>query len=177
MSRAVFCIANTERQAISIVEKLKTMGYSNNDISILFPDKSGNHDFVHERHSKAPEGAMTGVGAGGIAGGALGWLAGLGTLAIPGIGPFIVAGPLMAILSGVAVGATIGGVTGALIGLGIPEYEAKRYEGKIRRGNLLLSVHTETSEEERETKKIFETCQAEDISVGGEVSWKEKPSS
>jgi hypothetical protein len=172
MPKAVFCIANNEAQAISIIERLKVAGYSNNDISVLFPDKSGTRDFIHEHHTKAPEGAISGAGAGGLAGGALGWLAGLGTLAIPGLGPFIVAGPLMAALSGAAVGATIGGVAGTLIGLGIPEFEAKRYEGKVKAGNLLLSVHAKTTEQEKEAKDIFQTFHAQDISIGGEVGGK-----
>jgi hypothetical protein len=140
MAQAVFCLAKTEAQAIGIVDRLKAMGFSANDISVLFPDKTGTKDFAHEHHTKAPEGAVAGAGTGGILGGALGWLVGIGALAIPGLGPFIAAGPIMAALSGAAAGAMLGGVAGALIGLGIPEYEAKRYEGKIKEGNILISV-------------------------------------
>src|SRR6266849_3399261 len=123
--RAVFCIAKSGDQACRIVDNLKAEGFSNNDISVLFPDKQGTRDFAHEKSTKAPEGATTGAGTGGVLGGALGWLAGIGALAIPGFGPFIAAGPIMAALSGAAVGATAGGLTGALVGMGMSEYEAK----------------------------------------------------
>src|ERR671936_1311483 len=147
MAQAVFCLAKTEAQAITIVDQLKAAGFSPSDISVLLPDKTGTKDFAHEQHTKAPEGAATGAGTGGVLGGALGWLIGIGALAIPGLGPFIAAGPIMAALSGAAAGAALGGITGALVGLGIPEYEAKRYEGKIKEGNILISVHTENSDE------------------------------
>src|SRR5436190_10499952 len=154
MAKAVFCIATSEFQAESIVNDLRLAGFSDNDISVLFPDKTGPRDFAHEQHSKAPEGAATGAGAGGILGGALGWLAGIGLLAIPGVGPFVAAGPIMAALSGAAVGGAVGGIAGALIGLGIPEYEAKRYEGKVKSGGILISVHTEDSDEVKAAKEI-----------------------
>src|SRR5436190_19244 len=134
--KAVFCIATTDEQASRIVDNLKMAGFSNQDISVLFPDKTGTKDFAHQKQTKAPEGAVTGAGTGGVLGGAVGWLAGIGALAIPGLGPFIAAGPLMAALSGAAVGAAAGGLVGALVGMGIPEYEAKRYEGKIKQGNV-----------------------------------------
>jgi len=169
MAKAIFCIARSEAQAITIVERLKMAGFSSNDISVLFPDKAGTKDFAHEQHTKAPEGAATGAGTGGILGGALGWLAGIGALAIPGLGPFIAAGPIMAALSGAAAGAALGGLTGALIGMGIPEYEAKRYEGKIKEGNLLISVHAEDSTERDRAKTIFEEAGAEDISYTEEA--------
>jgi hypothetical protein len=170
MSRAVFCIANSEDQAQRIVVDLKSAGFSNNDISVLFPDKTGTRDFAHEHGTKAPEGTATGAGLGALLGGTLGWLAGIGTLAIPGVGPFIAAGPIMAALSGAAVGGTVGGITGALIGMGIPEYEAKRYEGRIRDGNYLISVHTENSDQRSKAKEIFERAGAEDIATAGEAS-------
>src|SRR5437588_13110772 len=163
MSKAVFCLSDSEAQAQSIVTQLKNAGFSNNDISVLFPDKTGTKDFAHEQHTKAPEGAATGAGTGGVLGGALGWLAGIGALAIPGLGPFIAAGPILAALSGAAAGATLGGLTGALIGWGIPEYEAKRYEGKIKAGNMLISVHAEDRDERTRAKQIFEQAGAEDI--------------
>ncbi len=141
MEKAVFGIATTEDQAIKIADQLKAAGFSQNDISVLFPDKSGTRDFAHEQHTKAPEGAATGAGTGAVLGGALGWMVGIGALAIPGLGPFIAAGPIMAALAGAGAGAAAGGVTGALVGMGIPELEAKRYEGKIRGGNILISVH------------------------------------
>ncbi len=165
---SVICIAKSESQAISIVDRLKSANFSSNDISVLLPDKSGTKDFAHEQHTKAPEGATTGGVTGGVLGGALGWLVGIGALAIPGVGPFIAAGPIMAALGGAAVGGALGGITGALVGLGIPEYEAKRYEGKIKSGNVLISVHTESSDEAKMAKQIFQDAGAEDISSTGE---------
>ena len=167
--KAVICIASSETQAEAIVDRLKSTGFSNSDISVLFPDKRGTKDFAHEHNTKAPEGATTGAGAGGVVGGALGWLAGIGALAIPGVGPLIAAGPIMAALSGAAVGAAVGGLTGALVGMGIPEYEAKRYEGKIKGGNILISVHSEDSEQTKRAKAIFEEFGAQDISTTGEA--------
>jgi hypothetical protein len=165
---SVICIAKTESQAINIVNQLKAANFSSNDISVLLPDKSGTKDFAHEQHTKAPEGAATGGVTGGVLGGALGWLVGVGALAIPGVGPFIAAGPIMAALGGAALGGAVGGVAGALIGLGIPEYEAKRYEGKIKDGNVLISVHTENRDEISRAKDIFKNSGAEDISTTGE---------
>jgi len=170
MSQAVFCIAKTEGQAQRIVVDLKSAGFNNNDISVLFPDKTGTRDFAHEHNTKAPEGTATGAGLGGLLGGALGWLAGLGSLALPGVGAFISAGPIMAALGGAAVGASVGGIAGALIGMGIPEFEAKRYEGRIKEGNYLISVHTEDSTQRGKAKEIFERAGAEDISSAGESS-------
>jgi hypothetical protein len=173
MSKAVFCIATSEFQAESIVNELKVAGFADNDISVLFPDKTGTRDFAHEQHTKAPEGAVTGAGTGGVLGGTLGWLAGLGMLAIPGAGPFIAAGPIMAALGGAAVGAAVGGIAGALVGMGIPEYEAKRYEGKVKEGNILISVHTENADQARRTREIFEQAGAQDISTTGEAAVRE----
>jgi hypothetical protein len=166
--KSVFCIATSRQQAEQIVDQLKSANFSNSDISVLFPDKGTTHDFAHEKHTKAPEGVATGASTGGVIGGALGWIAGIGALAIPGVGPFIAAGPIMAALSGAAIGAAAGGIAGGLIGLGIPEIEAKRYEGKIRKGNLLLSVHTENSEEITRAKDIFTKAGAQDICATGE---------
>jgi len=168
MATAVFCIVGTDAQAERIVGDLKTAGFSNNDISALFPDKGSTRDFAHEQKTKAPEGAATGAVTGGLLGGTLGWLAGIGALAIPGVGPFIAAGPIVAALSGAAVGGTVGGLTGALIGMGIPEFEAKRYEGKVRDGRILMSVHTEDRDQRSRAKEIFERHGAEDISSAGE---------
>jgi uncharacterized membrane protein len=172
MAKAVFCIATSEFQAESIVNELKVAGFSDNDISVLFPDKTGTKDFAHEQHTKAPEGAVTGAGTLGVLGGALGWLAGIGALAIPGAGPFIAAGPIMAALSGAAVGAAVGGITGALVGMGIPEYEAKRYEGKIKEGNILISVHTENHDEGKRVRELFEKANAQDIASTTEAAVK-----
>jgi hypothetical protein len=168
--KSVFCIATSRSQADQIVDQLKNANFSNNDISVLFPDKGTTHDFAHEKHTKAPEGVATGASTGGVIGGALGWIAGIGALAIPGVGPFIAAGPIIAALSGAAVGAAAGGIAGGLIGLGIPEIEAKRYEGKIKKGNLLISVHTENSEEITQAKNIFTRAGAQDICTTGEAS-------
>jgi hypothetical protein len=170
MSTAVFCIAPSEAIANNIVARLKDTGFSDSDISVLCPDKSSTRDFAHEKNTKVPEGATAGAGAGGVVGGTLGLLAGIGLLAIPGVGPFIAAGPIMAALSGIAVGATVGGITGALIGMGIPELEAKRYEGKVKDGNILISVHTDESDEVADAKAIFESEHATDISTGSEAS-------
>jgi len=170
MEKSVYCLAKSDMQAEAIVDRLRMSGFSNNAISVLFPDKSGTRDFAHEHHTKAPEGTTAGAGTGFVIGGALGWLAGIGAVAIPGIGPFIAAGPIMAALGGAAVGTAVGGMTGALIGLGIPEYEAKRYEGKIRGGNLLISVHTESANERAFVNEIFEAAGAEDIASSQEAS-------
>lgn len=166
--KSVFCIATSRNQADNIVDSLKNANFSNNDISALFADKGTSHDFAHEKSTKAPEGAVTGAVTGGVALGALGWIAGIGALAIPGVGPFIAAGPIIAALSGAAIGATVGGVAGGLIGMGIPEIEAKRYEGKIKEGNILISVHTENSEEIKRAKEIFTQAGAQDICTTGE---------
>jgi hypothetical protein len=170
MKQAVFGIAKTEPQAIKIANDLKVAGFMPDDISALFPDKSGTRDFAHEQHTKAPEGAAVGAGSGVVVGGAVGWLVGIGALAIPGLGPFIAAGPIMAALAGAGVGAAAGSLTGALIGLGMPELEAKQYEGKIRDGNILLSVHTENSSERKRAKELLEHDGAVDISDTGESS-------
>jgi len=168
--KSVFCIATSRNQANQIVERLKFAKFSNNDISALFADQGTSHDFAHEKNTKAPEGAVTGAGTGGVVGGALGWIAGIGALAIPGAGPFIAAGPIIAALSGAAIGAAVGGVAGGLIGLGIPELEAKRFEGKIKQGNILISVHTENSDDINRAKDIFTKAGAQDICTAGEVS-------
>jgi len=169
-TKAIFGFTSTEAQAERIVYELKAAGFSPNDISALLPDKTATRDFAHEKATKAPEGAATGVGAGGLLGGGLGWLVGIGSLAIPGLGPFIAAGPIMAALGGAAVGAAVGGLTGALVGMGIPELEAKQYESKIREGNILLSVHTEDSDERTRAKEILDRNGARDVSSSTEAS-------
>lgn len=161
----------TNRIAVeNAVDQLKTAGYRNTDISVLFPENVGTKDFAHEKHTKAPEGATAGAGTGVVVGGTLGWLAGIGALAIPGLGPFIAAGPIMAALAGAGVGGTVGGVVGALVGMGIPEFEAKRYEGRVKNGGILLSVHCDNSEWTRKAKKILEQTGAEDVASTGESS-------
>ena len=167
--KSVLCITDTEVQAAHIVDQLRTAGFDSNDISALFPDTSGTRDFALEKGTKAPEGAATGAGAGAVLGGTFGWLAGVGALAIPGVGPLLVAGPIAAALSGAAVGGAVGGITGSLIGMGIPEYEAKRFEGKIRKGGILLSVHTENSDRAQQARQIFDQAEAHDISTATEA--------
>ena len=169
MAKEIFCIAKDYAQAEAIVTALRNAGFTNDDISVLLPDKRGTKDFAHAQGTKAPEGATTGAASGGLLGGVLGWLVGIGSLAIPGLGPFIAAGPILAALSGAAVGATVGGITGALVGMGIPEYEAKRYEGKLKSGNVLISVHVENNDEQKRAKDILTQAGAEDISVSGEA--------
>jgi hypothetical protein len=167
-NKAVFCIAKSEIQARSIVEAARDAGFSGDDVSALFPDQHGSRDFAHEQRTKAPEGAATGAVSGGVLGGIGGWLVGIGALAIPGLGAFVAAGPIMAALGGAAAGAATGGLTGLLVGYGMPEYEAKRYEGKVKAGNILLSIHTEDGEEVTRAKDIFKQAGAEDISYTGE---------
>ena len=152
------------------VEALKAANFRNEDISVLFPDNKGSKEFAHEKNTKAPEGATTGATTGALAGGALGWLVGIGALAIPGVGPFIAAGPIVAALAGAGAGGALGGLTGALIGAGIPEYEAKRYEGRIKEGGILVSVHCDSSEWTKKAKDILERTGAEDVASAGEAS-------
>lgn len=170
MQKSVICIAKSHAQAETIVDQLKAAGFPSDDISVLFPDKTASHDFAHEKETKAPEGATTGGTVGAGIGAVLGWLAGIGTLAIPGVGPFVAAGPIMAALSGAAIGGATGGIVGALVGMGIPEYEAKIYEGKIREGNILISVNTDNSDERDRVENIFKQAGAEDISTTGQAS-------
>lgn len=169
MSTSVFCTA-TESQTEIIIRQLKDAGFSNNDISVLMADTRGTKDFAHEHNTKAPEGAATGAGTGAVFGGALGWLAGIGALAIPGLGPLIAAGPIMGALGGAAVGGTVGGLTGALVGMGIPEFEAKRYEGKVKAGSSLISVHSDDRSETERAKEIYASAGATDIATVGESS-------
>jgi len=163
-------MTNTDAQAVRIATRLKAAGFTPSDISILAPDRSGLRDLGTENSTKAPEGAAVGAGTGAILGGALGWLAGVGALAIPGLGPLIAAGPILATLSGAAVGGTVGGLTGALIGLGVPEYEAKQYEAKLRAGNILMCIHVDDSEEAGLVRQIMSEEKAEDISTGTEAT-------
>jgi hypothetical protein len=166
---AVFGIYGSESHAANGVDQLRLAGFRNTDVSILFSENAGNKDLAHEKNTKAPEGAAAGAGTGAVVGGTLGWLAGIGALAIPGLGPFIAAGPIMGLLGGVGVGGALGGVTGALIGAGMPEYEAKRYEGRIRKGGVLLSVHCDSSDWEKKATTILENSGAQDVSSTGEA--------
>ena len=166
---AVFGIYRDEAHVTQAVDAMQRAGFRNTDISVLFPHNEGTKDFAMKKDTKAPEGATTGATSGAIAGGALGWLAGIGTLAIPGVGPFIAAGPIMAALAGAGVGGAVGGLLGALVGMGIPEYEAKRYEGRIRKGGVLLSVHCDDSKWIDRAKDIMKQTGAEDIASASEA--------
>ncbi|MET0792172.1 MAG: DUF3341 domain-containing protein [Polyangiaceae bacterium] len=170
MKKSVIGIVESQAQAEALVTAIQATGVPSADISVLFPDKQGTKDFAHEHHTKAPEGAVAGVGAGGVLGGTIGLLAGIGALAIPGVGPLIAAGPLMAALSGAAAGAAVGGVAGALVGLGIPELEAKSYEGKIQGGNILIAAHVASDDAEKAAKRLFEQHKAHDIVVTSDAS-------
>jgi hypothetical protein len=167
---AVFGIYRDRFQVEQAVDTLLKRSFRAEDISVLMPDNVGTKDFAHEKHTKAPEGATAGAVAGGVAGGTLGLLAGIGALAIPGLGPFIAAGPIMGALAGIGTGGVVGGVIGILVGMGIPEYEAKRYEGMIREGKVLLSVHCDNSDWVKRAKEILGQTGAEDISSTGEAS-------
>ena len=166
---AAFGIYSSRAGVESAVDALRDAGYRSSDISVLFPQNTGTKDFAHEKNTKAPEGATAGVTSGAVLGGTLGWLAGIGALAIPGLGPFIAAGPIMAALAGAGVGGAVGGIAGALIGMGIPEYEAKRYEGRVKDGGILLSVHCDDSSWTKKAKEILERTGAEDVSSTGEA--------
>jgi len=169
-NKAIIGLVSTQAQAESILDELGRAGIPSSDVSVLLPDKKGTRDFAHEKNTKAPEGAVTGASAGGVLGGTLGLLAGIGALAIPGLGPFIAAGPIMAALSGAAAGAAVGGIAGALVGLGIPEVEAKQYETKIKDGNILVSVHVNDGDRVKPVKQILEAGGAKDIATTGEQS-------
>lgn len=167
---SVFGIFKDRLHAERAVERLKMEGFKNSDVSVLMPNPESTRDFAHEKNTKAPEGAATGAGAGALIGGALGWLAGIGALAIPAIGPLIAAGPIVGLLAGAGAGGAVGGIAGALIGMGIPEYEAKRYEGHVRAGGTLLSVHADDKKSADKAKLLLEQLNAQDISTAGEVS-------
>src|SRR6202048_3959870 len=167
---AVFGIYASIVTVESGVDALQRAGFRNTDISVLLPQTAGSKDFAHEKGTKAPEGATAGAGTGVVLGGAMGWLMGVGALAIPGLGPFIAAGPIMATLAGAGVGGAVGGVAGALVGMGIPEYEAKRYEGRVKDGGILISIHCEDSDWKKRAKQILEATGAKDISATSEAS-------
>ena len=169
-NKSVFGIYPSAMQAERAVDTLLRAGFSNQDISVLMPDDESTREFAHKKDTKAPEGTTTGVTTGGIVGGTLGILAGIGAIAIPGVGPFIAAGPIMGGLAGLGVGGAVGGLIGALVGMGIPEYEAKRYEGRVKKGGVLLSVHCDTSEEIDRAKEMLKSTGAEDIASATEGS-------
>jgi len=167
---AAFAIFASRSEAEIAVNELTAAGFSSQDVSVLMADKSGTRDFATEKNTKAPEGTTTGAGVGGTVGGAIGLLAGIGAIAIPGVGPLIAAGPIMATLAGVGVGGTVGGVIGALVGMGIPEYEAKRYEGRVKDGGILVSVHCDSSDEVSRAKDILKAAGGDDVASSGEKS-------
>jgi hypothetical protein len=167
---AAFAIFPSRFGAETAVDRLLAAGFSHNDISVLMPDKGGTKEFATEKNTKAPEGTATGAGVGGAVGGTLGLLAGLGAIAIPGVGPLIAAGPIMGALAGLGVGGTVGGVVGALVGMGIPEYEAKRYEGRVKNGGVLVSVHCDSSDQVNLAKNTLKDCGGEDVASAGEKS-------
>jgi len=167
---SVFGIYTTRESVERAVDTFLKSGFSTSDVSVLLPENLGGKPLATHKDTKAPEGATAGGGAGAVVGGTLGLLAGIGALAIPGLGPFIAAGPIMAALAGIGVGGAVGGFAGALIGMGIPEYEAKRYEGRIQKGGILLSVHCDTSDQVKRGKEILKNTGAEDISSTGESS-------
>lgn len=168
VKKSVWGIYGSRLALETAIDRLRESGFLSSDISVLLPENLGPKDLVTEKSTKAPEGATAGAGSGVIIGGALGWLAGIGALAIPGLGPFIAAGPLVASLAGIGLGGVVGGITGALIGAGIPEYEAKRYEGRLSKGGILISIHCETTDEITRAREIMERTAGEDISVSAE---------
>jgi hypothetical protein len=167
---AAFAIFRTRAAAESAVDQLIAAGFTNQDVSVLMSDQTGSKHFAAEKNTKAPEGTATGVGVGGAIGGTLGLLAGIGALAIPGVGPLIAAGPIMGALAGLGVGGTVGGLVGALVGMGIPEYEAKRYEGRVKDGGVLVSVHCDSSEEVSRAKDLLKSAGGDDVASSGEKS-------
>ena len=169
--RAVLGIYPNYSSVEYAVEVLKEAGFRNSDISVLFPERAGSKDFAHDKGTRVPEGAAAGAGTGALLGGALGWLVGIGTLAIPGLGPFIAAGPLVSVLAGMGVGGAVGGIAGALIGMGIPERQAKHYEVRVKEGGILLSVHSDNSDWAKRAKGILERTAAQDISTTGEADY------
>ena len=166
---SVYGIYRSRSAAEYAVDQLIASGFRTEDISVLLPENVGTKDFAHEKHTKAPEGTTTGATAGGVVGGTLGLLAGIGALAIPGLGPFIAAGPIMGALAGIGAGGVVGGLVGALVGMGIPEYEAKRYEGRIKEGGILLSVHCDDADWTKKAKDMLKQTGADDISSTGEA--------
>jgi hypothetical protein len=169
-NKAVFGIYPSRNSVEAAVRAFQQAGFRPTDISLLMPENVGNKDLGHEKNTKSPEGATAGAVSGAVVGGALGWLVGIGALAIPGVGPFIAAGPIMAALAGIGAGGALGGIGGGLVGLGIPEYEAKRYEGRVRSGGVLVSIHCDSSEWTDRAKKVMESTGAEQVSSTSEAA-------
>jgi hypothetical protein len=176
-NESVFGIYSSRTSAENAISGLRENGFPRTDVSVLLPENLGTRELATDKSTKAPEGAAAGGSSGAVIGGALGWLAGIGALAVPGLGPFIAAGPIMAALAGVGVGGAVGGITGALVGFGIPEYEAKRYEGRLQKGGVLMAVHCDTSDEIKLAKEVLKRTGAEDISSQRESSTERKSDS
>lgn len=166
---AAFGIYPDQATVNDAIDSLKTAGFRQTDISVLFPENLGSKDFAHEKHTKAPEGAVAGGGSGAVVGAAFGWLVGAGTLMIPGLEAMHAAGPVLAMLGGMGAGVALGGMTGALVGSGVPEYEAKRYEGRVRKGGILLSVHCDNPKWAKTARGILKRTGASDVSTTGEA--------
>jgi len=176
-NESVFGIYSSRTSAENAISGLRENGFPRTDVSVLLPENLGTRELATDKSTKAPEGAAAGGSSGAVIGGALGWLAGIGALAVPGLGPFIAAGPIMAAWAGVGVGGAVGGITGALVGFGIPEYEAKRYEGRLQKGGVLMAVHCDTSDEIKLAKEVLKRTGAEDISSQRESSTDRKSDS
>ena len=166
---AAFGIYQDHGTVLDAIEAFRIAGFRTTDISVLAPENSGTKDFAHEKHTKAPEGAVAGAGSGAVLGGALGWLAGAGLLSLPGLGALVAAGPIIAMLSGIGVGGTVGGLTGALAGMGVPEYEAKRYSGRVRNGGILMSVHCDDAAWTKRAREVLRRTGATDVAVTSET--------
>lgn len=166
---AAFGIFPDQETVNEAIETLRTAGFRQTDVSVLFPENLGSKDFAHERHSKAPEGAVAGGGSGAVLGAAFGWLVGAGALLIPGLEAMHAAGPVMGMMGGMGAGVAFGGLAGALFGSGVPEYEAKRYEGRVRKGGILVSVHCDNAEWSKAARDILKRTGARDISTTGEA--------
>lgn len=166
---STFGIFKSRAALETAIDELQRSGFESGDVSVLMANASDTHEFAHEKNTKAPEGAAAGAGTGAVLGGTLGWLAGIGALAIPGVGPLVAAGPIMAALAGAGVGGAVGSVSGAIIGFGIPEYEAKRYEGSVKEGGMLISVHCSSSDKIKRAKEILEQCGGIDIAASSET--------
>lgn len=170
MKRVVMGIVDTPAQAEVTVERLRASGFANDDVSVLFPDRRGTHDFAFEHHTKAPEGALAGAGLGGVLGGILGIAAGVGVLVVPGFGSLVAAGPILAALSGIATGAIVAGAFGAVLGARVPEIEAKHYDGKTRMGSILVAVHTETKVAAHRAREVLRSVAATDVTATTEAA-------
>jgi len=167
---AAFGMYSTRDNVETAVDMLKNANYRNSDISVLFSQEGGSNEFATEKHTKAPEGAVAGAGTGAVIGGTLGWLAGIGVLSIPGAGPFIAAGPIMAALAGVGVGGAVGGISGTLIGLGISEFEAKRFAERITKGEFLLSIHCDDAVWTKKAMEIMASTGGKDVTSNIEAT-------